>query len=982
LSTTVNVDGTNFEVPANSERGWGTETSDLLIALAGASLLIKGGSIPLTSEADFGSNFGLKTIYYKSGTADPSATGVLRLANTDAVKWRNGANNADLSLSITSDKLQYEGVDVVGISTTDTLTNKTIDAALNTLSNVDTTMLASGVLNTSTTLTGAADTNIPSTLAVKTYIDAVAPGDLSYTPTTPGDWPDPDPTTVQEGLDNLASERTLETDFTAHTGASTAHGVAGDIVGTSDNQTLTTKTIVVASNTVTTAASGNLVATELNAALAELQTDIDTRALDADLTTHENDTANPHAVTQTQVGLSNVDNTSDATKNAASVVLTNKTIDADNNTISNLEHGNEVDNPSSGVHGVTGSVVGTTDAQVLTGKDIDGGTATDTSRITIPKAAKATLDALTRKEGTLVYASDENKLYADNGTALAEIGSGGSGAGGLEPTPIDHTNLPLVATTGKFYLVDMSGASGDETLTLPNISTETESIGVQIVAAHATHSLIIAADASDTIETNSQVRLINQSDWRVLNAQSSSNWFSYRASSGTGVIVGSTTAETFVNNLTTTDQYNNITWYQSGEVMKIDGHIRFSTSASSAGTMEFTLPDGKSIADTTNRFPLGSGYMRRGDNDELFLEIYAKAKSGDATKLEVFGSQNFFGSSALNRTVFRELTGSDTLNDLFINTSIPIAEYSSQGTTVTLSDLTARTKWVDNTVVPITLSGASSGLTSSDGQFQAYRDSEGNYSLKGHVSVAASPLDSDFNIVLDNAGGSITFYAADHQSVDAVSNISGTRTVTSGRANANSDSINIQAAGAMTEVWATFDLRLKSKPGWFDEHVENSQSIDAQVEEATSTVAGIVKANKATVRKMTSSSFNIGNTDIAQFRLSNLVDGNIYKLTMVSSIEIIPGSTAIGQFIANYDSSILLSIEQRIDSSTASMVRRSASNSIIFTATSDSTITFDFDGVETGGADVNLVKDPISGAVSTHVMIEELQNYELGTDFV
>ena len=44
-------------------------------------------------------------------------------------------------------------------------------------------------------------------------------------------------------------------------------------------ETLTNKTIVAASNTITTAASGNLVATGLNAALAELQTDIDTRSL-------------------------------------------------------------------------------------------------------------------------------------------------------------------------------------------------------------------------------------------------------------------------------------------------------------------------------------------------------------------------------------------------------------------------------------------------------------------------------------------------------------------------------------------------------------------------------------------------------------------------------------------------------------------------------------------------------------------------------
>lgn len=190
------------------------------------------------------------------------------------------------------------------------------------------------------------------------------------------------------------------------------NGLTSPAVGTTQSQTLTNKTIVVADNIVTTAASGNLTSTELNAALSELQGDIDTRATSASLTAHTGASSGVHGVTgdvvgttdtqtltnktltspvintptgitKADVGLGNVDNTSDATKNAAAVQLTNK--------------------------------------------DIDGGTASNTSRITLPKNSTSNLTALTRKQGTIVYDTTLNKPYYDDGTTLKAIGAGTAG---------------------------------------------------------------------------------------------------------------------------------------------------------------------------------------------------------------------------------------------------------------------------------------------------------------------------------------------------------------------------------------------------------------------------------------------------------------------------------------------------------------------------------------------------------------------------
>lgn len=60
--------------------------------------------------------------------------------------------------------------------------------------------------------------------------------------------------------------------------------------------------------------------------------------------------------------------------------------------------------------------------QVITNKDIDGGTAKDSSRLTLPKGSTATLAALTRKAGTVIFNSDDSSVYVDDGMSLSPLG--------------------------------------------------------------------------------------------------------------------------------------------------------------------------------------------------------------------------------------------------------------------------------------------------------------------------------------------------------------------------------------------------------------------------------------------------------------------------------------------------------------------------------------------------------------------------------
>lgn len=118
MSQIKTLNGVQYTLPQYSDTGWGANTGNVLTqylaAIADVTLQLSGGAFTLTAETDFGSNFGLKALYIKTETANPASAGILRLAKTDAVKWRNNANGADLTLSIDgSDNLQFQSTKIL-----------------------------------------------------------------------------------------------------------------------------------------------------------------------------------------------------------------------------------------------------------------------------------------------------------------------------------------------------------------------------------------------------------------------------------------------------------------------------------------------------------------------------------------------------------------------------------------------------------------------------------------------------------------------------------------------------------------------------------------------------------------------------------------------------------------------------------------------------------------------------------------------------
>lgn len=119
MSTNQTWNGVVYPVPVQGDQKWAPPLTRYLVALGTYALAPSGGAFTLTADVNFGASFGLLSKYFTTRTVAPATAGIVRLAKTDTLEWRNNANAADNILAVDgSDNLTYNGSIVsTGLST-------------------------------------------------------------------------------------------------------------------------------------------------------------------------------------------------------------------------------------------------------------------------------------------------------------------------------------------------------------------------------------------------------------------------------------------------------------------------------------------------------------------------------------------------------------------------------------------------------------------------------------------------------------------------------------------------------------------------------------------------------------------------------------------------------------------------------------------------------------------------------------------------
>lgn len=281
-------------------------------------------------------------------------------------------------------------------------------------------------------------------------------------------------------LDTIEADTTLST----HISATAAHGATGAVVGTTNAQTLSSKTISADSNTITDIDVGELKSGVLDADLGGVSASHDTlpsakavkdyvdtsvSAGGSALAAHLSDTIDAHdasaisnvasgnlIATDVQAALN--EHQGDLDSHTASIATNASAIAALDSTYATDAQLTAHEADTTSIHGIanTADLVTLTGTQTLTNKTISGPSIQSPTRADVKKDTLANLTtyAATATNGQIVFATDEKIMYQVVDNALVPVGSGSGEAsnllsnGGFENTnPIEDWTLSPASPT-------------------------------------------------------------------------------------------------------------------------------------------------------------------------------------------------------------------------------------------------------------------------------------------------------------------------------------------------------------------------------------------------------------------------------------------------------------------------------------------------------------------------------------------------------